>query len=263
LSKERNRANLSVTLVRSKPASSATHSQSALERQTDNIGRRRPIGSGDRECAFCASGRLRSAINASSVADGALATISDDAQNLYTLSVAANNDLLSSSERADLQTEANQITQQVNSTTSNAQFNGLELLDGSTSTASVQTGASQGSTAALSLPSSGASALGLSNIDLSSSASATTSESSADAAITTLSNSQATLGSQTVALQYDQQNSANASNNLTAGASNIADADITQTATTNAQEQTVAQIQVALQVQANLAASSILGLFGR
>jgi flagellin len=203
------------------------------------------------------------AINASSVAGGALATISDAAQKLYTLSAAANNDLLSTSDRANLQTEANQLTQQINSTANRTQFNGLGLLDGSKSAAAVQTRASQGSTAALSLPSSGAAALGLSNIDLSSSTAASASELSADAAITTIAGSQATLGSQTVALQFDRQNSDNVSNNLTASASSIADAHITKTATTNAREQTASQIQVALQVQANLAASSVLGLFSR
>jgi flagellin len=203
------------------------------------------------------------AINASSVADGALATISDAAQKLYTLSIAANNDLLSTSDRANLQTEANALTQQINSTAASTQFNGLALLDGSASTAGVQTGASQGSITALSLPSSGAGALGLSNIDLSSSASATTSEFSADAAITTITGSQATLGSQAVALQFDQQNSETASNNVTASASNIADADITKTAATLARERTASQIQVALQVQANLVASSVRGLFSR
>jgi flagellin len=60
----------------------------------------------------------QAAINASSIASGALATISDDAQKLYTLSVAGNNDLLSASDRANLQTEANQVTQQMNATAS-------------------------------------------------------------------------------------------------------------------------------------------------
>jgi flagellin len=205
----------------------------------------------------------QAAINASSIAGGALATISDDAQKLYTLSVAGNNDLLSASDRANLQTEANQVTQQMNATASGTKFNGLGLLDGSVSTVGVQTGASQGSTAVLSLPSSGAGALGLSNIDLSSSASATTSEYSADAAISAISSSQVTLGSQTAALQFDQQNSENASKNLTSAASNITDADIAKTAATYAREKTASQIQVALQVQANLAASSVLGLFPR
>jgi len=203
------------------------------------------------------------AINASTVAQGAIASISDAAQRLQTLSVAANNDLLSASDRANLQTEANQNTQEINSIAGNTQFNGFHLLDGSTPTASIQTGASQGSTTTLSLPSSGSGALGLSNIDLSSSASATTSEYSADAAITTIGSSQATLGSQTVALQFDQQNSEYASNNLTASASNIADADVTKTATNYANNQAASQIQIALQVQANLAASSFIGLFPR
>jgi flagellin len=203
------------------------------------------------------------AINASNVAQGAIATISDAAQRLQTLSVAANNDLLSASDRADLRTEANQNTQEISSIAGNTEFNGFHLLDGSTPTASIQTGASQGSATNISLPSAGSGALGLSNIDLSSSASATTSEYSADTAISTISSSQATLGSQTVALKFDQQNSENASNNLTASASNIADSDVTKAAMSYANKRAATQIQIALQVQANLAASAFLGLFPR
>ncbi len=200
------------------------------------------------------------AINASTVAQGDIATISDAAAQLQTLSVAGNNDLLSAGDRANLQTQANQDTSQINSVAGTAQFNGLQLLDGSSPTVSVQTGPSEGNTASLSLPSSSSNALGLSSVDLSSSAAAATSESSVDAAIATISTNQAALGSQTVALQFDQQNSQNASNNLRASASGIADADITATATNAAKNQATAQIQIALQVQANLAASSLLGL---
>jgi flagellin len=165
------------------------------------------------------------------------------------------------SDRADLQTEANQTTQEVNSVASNTQFNGVKLLDASTPALAVQTGAGEGDTRALSLPASGTGSLGLSQIDLSSSASAAASESSADAAISTIATGQAKLGSQTVALQFAEKNSENESNNLTAAASNIDDADITQTSTNDANDKTGSRIQADLQVQAHLAASSVLGLF--
>jgi flagellin len=203
------------------------------------------------------------AINASAVAQGAVATISDAAQRLHTLSVAANNDLLSTSDRAVLQTTANQTTQEINSVASNMQFNGLHLLDGSTRAAGVQTGANEGSTTALSLPASGAGAVGVSTVDLTSSAAAATSEFSTDAALTSIASSQAKHGSQTVALQIDQQNSENASNNLTASASTIADADSTKTAIGYANQKAAFQAQIALQVQAGLAASSVAALLGR
>lgn len=205
----------------------------------------------------------RDAINASTVAQGASATISGAAQRLQTLSVAANNDLLSAGDRANLQTEANQNAQEINSVAGNTQFNGIHLLDGSVPAAAVQTGTNAGSTTALSLAPSGTGALGLSNVDLSSSATAATSESSADAAIAAISTGQAKLGSQTVALQFDQQNSETASANLTASASNIADANITKTATDQANQKASAEIQIALEVQRNLAASNLLGLFPR
>jgi flagellin-like hook-associated protein FlgL len=64
-----------------------------------------------------------------------------------------------------------------------------------------------------------------------------------------------------VALQFAEKNSENESNNLTAAASNIDDADITKTSANYANDKTGSQIQADLQVQAHLAASSVLGLF--
>jgi flagellin len=203
----------------------------------------------------------QSAIDASNVAQGALVTISDAARSLNTLAVAANNDLLSASDRAALQTQAGQTTQAINGIAGSTQYNGVSLLAGSTPTDAVQTGANEGSTGALSLPSSGTGALGLSNVDLSSSSSASSFEHATDAATAAIGSSQATLGSQTVALGIDQQNSRTASVNLTAAASNIADTDVAKTATKAAAAQTQAQLQIALQIQAGLAASSVLGYF--
>ncbi len=80
----------------------------------------------------------RDAVDPGSAASGAVATISDAAHQLYTLSATAANGLLSASDRTDLQTEANATTQ--------------PLPHGSTPTTSIQTGASDESSAALSLP---------------------------------------------------------------------------------------------------------------
>jgi flagellin len=163
----------------------------------------------------------QNAIDANTVTQGDTLTISNAAQQLQTLSVAANNGLLSAGDRADVQAQTNQTTQEINSVA----------------------------------------ATPVASPDLSSSASAAASESSTAAAAATISSSQVALGAQTAALGFEQQNSAIAANNLSASASSIGDADVTRTATSDANAQVASHIQIALQVQANLAVSSLLGLF--
>jgi flagellin len=78
-----------------------------------------------------ASGNVNEAQNAATVADGALQSTQDSLQALSSIAVQATNDLLSPSDRADLQTVANQLVQQINTNAQTAGFNGTQLLTGS------------------------------------------------------------------------------------------------------------------------------------
>jgi flagellin len=89
-----------------------------------------------------ASQNVQNANNALNVADGALQTTTDSLNALNTLAIAASNDLLSPSDRANLQTVANQLVQQINTDAQNATFNGTQLLTGQFSGATPATAAS-------------------------------------------------------------------------------------------------------------------------
>lgn len=69
--------------------------------------------------------------NAAAVAEGGLSSSSDSLQRLSQLAIQASSDFLSPAQRGSLQTEANQLVQQINSNAQNTQFNGNQLLDGS------------------------------------------------------------------------------------------------------------------------------------
>jgi flagellin len=197
------------------------------------------------------------ALDAANVADGALVSISNEAVQLQTLAVSGNNDLLSSSDRAALQTQADQTSQEIDTVAQSANFNGLSLLSGANSSATVQTGAAQGDTVTLALPSAKSNTLDTASVDLSSSAAAATSETSAGAGLATLATDAATLGAQQVALGIDQQNSQAASVNLTAASAAIADADAGTAATSLVNAQARQTLQ--LELQSRLAASRIAG----
>jgi len=78
-----------------------------------------------------ASQNIQDATNAATVASGALSTVTSILQQVRTLAVEASSNLLSASDRTNIQTEISQLVSEVNSVANNTQFNGLNLLDGS------------------------------------------------------------------------------------------------------------------------------------
>jgi flagellin len=80
-----------------------------------------------------ASRNVQDANNALTVASGALSTTTDMLQLIRTLAVQASSNLLSPSDRTNVQTEITQLISEVNSIANNTQFNGLSLVDGSKS----------------------------------------------------------------------------------------------------------------------------------
>jgi flagellin len=77
--------------------------------------------------------QLQTANNALSVADGALSTISDILQRMRALVVQARNGLESTADTANIQTELNTLTAEINHIAESTTFNGRQLLDGSAS----------------------------------------------------------------------------------------------------------------------------------
>lgn len=77
-----------------------------------------------------AAQNLVDASGALNVASGALSGTSDALSQLANLATQATNDFLTPSQRGDLQVEANQLVQQINTNAQSASYNGTQLLDG-------------------------------------------------------------------------------------------------------------------------------------
>ena len=77
-----------------------------------------------------ASANVQDALNATNVAQGAIQTSTDILQRVNALAIAATSDFNSPTQRAALQAEAGQLTQQLNTISSSTSFNGNNLLDG-------------------------------------------------------------------------------------------------------------------------------------
>lgn len=78
-----------------------------------------------------ASRNIQDAKNASTVASGALTSITSILQQLRTLAIQASSTLLSATDRGNIQDEVTQLVAEVDNIASNTNFNGLNLLNGS------------------------------------------------------------------------------------------------------------------------------------
>ena len=74
---------------------------------------------------------VQDATNAANVADGALSTVTSILQRIRSLAIEAANTITSPTDRQALQAEVTQLLQEVNQISSNTNFNGQALLDGS------------------------------------------------------------------------------------------------------------------------------------
>ena len=78
-----------------------------------------------------ASQNIQDATNAATVASGALTSVTGILQQVRTLAVEASSNLLSTTDRTNIQTEIGQLVGEVNSIANNTSFNGINLLNGS------------------------------------------------------------------------------------------------------------------------------------
>jgi flagellin len=85
-------------------------------------------------------------ISLAQVADGALASVSDDLQRMRELAVQSANATNSASDRTALQQEVSQLQQEIARVSTQTQFNGINLLDGSFTAQQFQVGANSGQT---------------------------------------------------------------------------------------------------------------------
>jgi flagellin len=93
-----------------------------------------------------ASQNANDGVSLTQTASGALSEVTNDLQTMRDLAVESLNATNSSTDRADLNTQFQQLVADINSVASQTQFNGVNLLDGSFQGATFQVGANVGQT---------------------------------------------------------------------------------------------------------------------
>lgn len=221
--------------------------------------------------AQVASDNAQTGVNLLQTAEGDLAIIQDNLQRIRDLAVQASNGTNGSAERSAIQSEVQQRVNEINRLSSSSSFNQIKLLDGSSSSLSLQIGAN--ANASLNaiditagdinpLANADASSLGIDGVDtaFTTSSSAASYISSIDTAISTVSQRRSTIGS----LQNRLDSAISSLNiqfeNMSASQSRIRDVDVAKEAATLTKNQILQQASATLLAQANQSPAIALSL---
>ena len=114
-------------------------------------------------------------------AEGALSEVNNILARMRELAVQAANGTLTSTDRATIQTEITQLTNEVDRIATTSAFNGVTLFDGSTTSLDIQVGINAGEIIAAVLPDVQSTTLGIGSIDVSTANAAVSSLTNIDA----------------------------------------------------------------------------------
>lgn len=211
------------------------------------------------------------AISMIQTADGALVEITNMLQRMRELAVQAISDTNTSTDRGYLDTEFQELSEEIDRIASNTQWNGDEILDGSGGASSdgvytFQIGANGTQTVDITLGSfvndDATKALGadISALLLDTAANSVLALTGLDTAIESISSERATMGAVMNRLEYAADNLANVSTNAQASRSRVEDADYASATTELARTQIIAQAATAMLAQANQMPQTVLSL---
>ena len=197
-------------------------------------------------------------------AEGALSETHNILQRMRELAVQAASGTVSETDRAALQSEVSQLLAQIDDIASDTEFNGTALLDGTTSTISIQSGSELGQTLSVSLTGAQTSNLGLNatGFYVSAAANAATAIQIIDSAILTVSSQRATLGAAQNRLGFTIATLAIQEENSAASESAIRDANIALETIEFTRNQILMAAGTSILAQANVMPQTALTLLG-
>ena len=198
-------------------------------------------------------------------AEGALNEVSSILTRLRELAIQASNGSVSNQDRETLDEEFQSLINEVNRIGSSTEFNGIKLLDGSSSSVSFQVGF--GTTAGIdtldvSLSPALSTSLSLQSLDIGSGGTTTTAITNIDAAINTVSSLRGSLGAVQNRLGSTINNLAIQVENLSAAESRIRDVDVAFETAQLTRNNILQQASISVLAQANAQPQSALTLLG-
>jgi flagellin len=195
-------------------------------------------------------------ISLAQTAEGALATMTDIFQRMRELAVQSQNDSNGTGDRANLDTEFQQLGAEIDRIAAQTKFNGTAIIGSGAGTKTFQIGPNNGDTLTVTT-SQVSSALGNS---VSTAAAASTALTAIDAALDTISTSRATYGAAMSRFAFAISNLQITGENQTAARGRIMDADFAAETANLARAQILQQAGTAMVAQANQIPNNVLTL---
>jgi flagellin len=213
-----------------------------------------------------ASRNSSDAISALQIGEGAMGEVANTLVRMRELAMQSASGQLDDQQRAGIDSEMQQLQEEVTRISAVTEFNGLSLLDGSLSAAtlSFQIGINNTNNDRLgvNIGDMSATGLGISSISLSAQTAAQNALSAIDTAILGVSSQRANLGAKMNRLEITIDNLASAEENLTAANSRIRDVDVGKEMGMMVSNQILAQAGSSMLAQANALPQIALSLIG-
>ncbi len=206
------------------------------------------------------------AISVAQTVEGATIEITNMLQRMRELAVQSANDSNSSADRASLQKEVSQLTEEITRIATDTTFNDMSVLLGSASTAGTsgvmtfQVGAGSDQTIEMDLVSMTASALDISGLSISTQSGSNAAITALDDAIVAVDDFRSDLGAKINRFTYAVDNLTNVSINTAASRSRILDTDYAKASSELSRTQIIQQAATAILAQANTDQQSVMKL---
>jgi flagellin len=202
-------------------------------------------------------------VSLAQTAEGALGEVSNNLLRMRELAVQAANGTLTTADRATLDTEFQALITEIDRVSGQTTFNGVNLLDGSTTSLDIQVGVNSGETISVTLSDTTATTLSINTEDVTSAANAGTALTAIDAAIDTVNTARGELGAAQNRMTSAISSIANTRENLSAAESRIRDVDVAMETADLTRNSILQQAAVSVLSQANTQPQLALNLLGR
>lgn len=210
-----------------------------------------------------ASRNAQDGVSLVQTAEGALSEVSDILGRMRELSMQSANGTLSDTDRLTLNTEFQQLVEEVDRIAATTTFNGVQLLDGTNSSIAIQVGIDGGTNDTISVTGTdvASATLGVDG-EISSISLATGILTDIDDAIDMVNSARGTLGAQQNRLQSTMKSLANVRENTAAAESRIRDVDVAMETADLTRNSILQQASTAILSQANAQPQLALSLLG-
>ncbi len=202
-------------------------------------------------------------ISLAQTAEGALGEVSNMLQRVRELAVQSASGTYSTTDRANLDAEVDELRLQIDDVLTNSKFNGVTLFSktgGTDVSVAVQTGTAAADQVTLTVKGIDATNLTATGLDVNSAAAAGTTITNVDTMLTAVNTTRATLGAGQSRLESVVNNLASTVTNLSDARSRIEDADFSSETTQLAKAQVLSQASTAMLAQANQSAQGVMSL---